>query len=143
VGTRLEALATLSVVRPQGDLHAVLDGLGGAPAAGQTAYVTVPPRAAWLSPLVRQRHGYAVTDDALVVRGGRLRRWVEVVPHARVQSLRLRQGPVQRRLRLATVELLTTTGPARPRVCHLDVDEAARLLNEQVGRSSRARERVH
>lgn len=161
VGTRLEALATLAVVRPSSDLHAVLDGLGnglgnglgdGTPAgpgsgpdgaAGHAAYVTVPPRAAWLSPLVRQRHGYAVTEGALVVRGGRLRRWVEVVPHARVQSLRLRQGPVQRRLRLATVELLTTSGPARPRVCHLDVAEATRLLNEQVRRSSRARERVH
>ena len=168
VGTRLETLATLAVVRPTGDLHAVLgglgdghsDGYGGGPTdrtagthgpahdepddrAGHAAYVTVPARAAWLSPLVRQRHGYAVTEGALVVRGGRLRRWVEVVPHARVQSLRLRQGPVQRRLRLATVELPTTSGPARPRVCHLDVVEATRLLNEQVGRSSRARERVH
>jgi putative membrane protein len=155
VGTRVEALSTLSVVRPAGDLPAVRGGLGGADGtarqhrphaddpAGHAAYVTVPARAAWLSPLVRQRHGYAVTDTALVVRGGRLRRWVEVVPHARVQSLRLRQGPVERRLRLATVELLTTSGPARPRVCHLDLAEATRLLNEQVGRSGRARERVH
>jgi putative membrane protein len=161
VGTRVEALTTLSVVRPPGELRAVLDGLGGAEArqdqrppvqpraadgasAGDhAAYVTVPARAVWLSPLVRQRHGYAVTDGALVVRGGRLRRWVEVVPHARVQSLRLRQGPLQRRLGLATVQLLTTSGPARPRVCHLDVADATRLLNEQVGRSSRARERVH
>ena len=168
VGTRLEALATLAVVRPAGDLHAVLGGLGDGPGghghtlghtpadgtatrhwpgpdgpAGHAAYLTVPARAAWLSPLVRQRHGYAVTEGALVVRGGRLRRWVEVVPHARVQSLRLRQGPLQRRLRLATVELLTTSGPAAPRVCHLDVEEATRLLNEQVRRSSRARERVH
>lgn len=143
VGTRVEALATLSVLRPSGDLHAVLAGLGGPSAADHAAYVTVPARAAWLSPVVRQRHGYAVTGGALVVRSGRLRRRVEVVPHARVQSLRLRQGPVQRRLRLATVELLTTSGPARPRVRHLDVGDATRLLNEQVGRSSRARERVH
>jgi putative membrane protein len=59
-----------------------------------------------------------------------------------VQSLRLRQGPLQRRLGLATVEVLTTPGPARPRVRHLDAGEATRLLNAQVGRSGRARERV-
>ena len=150
VGTRQEALATLAVLRPDGDVHAVVDGmevaerLGGPTAsAGHAAYVTAPPRAVWLSPLVRQRHGYAVTADALLVRGGRLRRVVEVVPHARVQSLRLRQGPVQRWLRLATVDVLTTPGPAQPRVCHLDAEEATRLLNAQVARSSRARERVH
>jgi putative membrane protein len=83
-----------------------------------------------------------VTPDALLVRGGRVRRFVEVVPHARVQSLRLRQGPLQRRLGLATVEVLTTPGPARPRARHLDAGEATRLLNAQVGRSGRARERV-
>jgi len=67
---------------------------------------------------------------------------VEVVPHARIQSLRLRQGPLQRRLALASVQLLTTPGPADPLVRHLDAGEAAALLNAQVGRSSRARERV-
>jgi putative membrane protein len=173
VGTRAEALATLSVLRPGADIRAVVDGLSGpstadptgvavptgaadpagpdvpassagpAVPAGRTAYVMAPSRSVWLSPLVRQRHGYAVTPEALLVRGGRFRRVVEVVPHARVQSLRLRQGPVQRWLRLATVEVLTTSGPVEPRVCHLDAGEATRLLNAQVGRSSRARERVH
>lgn len=165
VGTRGEALATLAVLRPRADLRAVLDGLSGVDGprvadgpsgvdgpsevdglgdpAGHTAYLKAPSRSVWLSPLVRQRHGYAVTPDALLVRGGRFRRFVEVVPHARVQSLRLRQGPVQRWLRLATVEVLTTSGPAEPRVCHLDAEDATRLLNAQVERSSRARERVH
>jgi putative membrane protein len=106
------------------------------------AYVVAPERAAWLSPLVRTRHGYAVTPDALLVRGGRVRRFVDVVPHARIQSLRLRQGPVQRRLRLATVEILSTPGTAEPRVRHLSVGDASALLNEQVLRSSRARQPV-
>lgn len=157
VGTRAETLATLAVLRPGDDVDAVVAGMEGSEPLGRSTgaagtathvpaplgYVTAPPRAVWLSPLVRQRHGYAVTADALLVRGGRLSRFVEVVPHARVQSLRLQQGPVQRWLRLATVEVLTTSGPAQPRVCHLDVEEATRLLNVQVGRSSRARERVH
>lgn len=157
VGTLEETLATVAVLRPHGDLPGVLAGMAGvagSPVAssameeepggqpGHPAYVVAPPRAVWLSPLVRSRHGYAVTPDALLVRNGRLRRSVELVPHARIQSLRLRQGPLQRRLALASVQLLTTPGPADPWVRHLDAGEAAALLNAQVGRSSRARERV-
>jgi putative membrane protein len=140
VGTLAETRRTLAVLRPEPDVDAVLAGLGEP--RGHPAYVSAPPRAVWLSPLVRRRHGYAVTAHALLVRGGRVRRYVELVPHARIQSLRLRQGPLQHRLGLATVEALTTPGPARPSVQHLEVDEATALLNAQVGRSGRARERV-
>jgi putative membrane protein len=83
-----------------------------------------------------------VTPDAVVVRGGRVRRFAHVVPHARIQSLRLRQGPLQRELRLGTVELLSTPGQASPAVAHLDQRDAEALLNAQVVRSGRARVRV-
>jgi putative membrane protein len=139
VGTRAEAMRVLTVLRPGADSAPVLAGMVG---DADAAYVVAPARAAWLSPLVRTRHGYAVTPDALLVRGGRVRRFVDVVPHARIQSLRLRQGPVQRRLRLATVEVLSTPGTAEPRVRHLAVGDASALLNEQVLRSSRARQPV-
>ena len=139
VGTRAEAMRVLTVLRPGADSAPVLAGMVG---DADAAYVVVPERAAWLSPLVRTRHGYALTPDALLVRGGRVRRFVDVVPHARIQSLRLRQGPVQRRLRLATVEILSTPGTAEPRVRHLSVGDASALLNEQVLRSSRARQPV-
>ena len=160
VGTLEEVLATMAVLRPGGDLQTVAAGMAGTNGTGEDgrerggeageagasparpAYVVAPPRAVWLSPLVRARHGYAVTPDALLVRGGRLRRSVEVVPHARIQSLRLRQGPLERRLGLATVEILTTPGPADPRIRHLGLSEATALVNAQVRRSSRARERV-
>ena len=139
VGTRAEAMRVLTVLRPGADSAPVLAGMVG---DADAAYVVAPERAAWLSPIVRTRHGYAVTPDALLVRGGRVRRFVDVVPHARIQSLRLRQGPVQRRLRLATVEILSTPGTAEPRVRHLAVGDASALLNEQVLRSSRARQPV-
>lgn len=139
VGTRAEAMRVLTVLRPGADSAPVLAGMVG---DADAAYVVAPERAAWLSPLVRTRHGYAVTPDALLVRGGRVRRFVDVVPHARIQSLRLRQGPVQRRLRLATVEILSTPGATEPRVRHLSVGDASALLNEQVLRSSRARQPV-
>jgi putative membrane protein len=112
----------------------------GTAAGDHAAYTVAPERAAWLSPVVRSRHGFAVTPDAVLVRGGRARRFVHLVPHARIQALRLRQGPLQRRLRLADVELLSTPGQASPAVQHLDQDVAQSLLNAQVGRSSTARQ---
>ena len=118
----------LTVLRPGADSAPVLAGMVG---DADAAYVVAPERAAWLSPLVRTRHGYALTPDALLVRGGRVRRFVDVVPHARIQSLRLRQGPVQRRLRLATVEILSTPGTAEPRV-------AAPLRRRCLGPAQRA-----
>ena len=153
VGTLEETLATLAVLRPHRDLPGILAGMAGVAGSGGSggtaesarspappsvpegepgaqpghpAYVVAPPRAVWLSPLVRSRHGYAVTPDALLVRSGRLRRSVEVVPHARIQSLRVRQGPLQRRLGLASVQLLTTPGPADPWVRHLDTGRSRR-----------------
>jgi putative membrane protein len=141
VGTRAEALRIVTLLRPGADPRAVLEGMVGAE-PGPAAYVVAPQRAVWLSPLVRVRHGYAVTPDAVLVRGGRARRFTHLVPHARIQSLRVRQGPLQRRLRLASVELLSTPGRARPQVTHLDQSDAELLLNGQVARSSVARRRA-
>lgn len=142
VGTRAEALRIISLLRPGADPQAVLEGMVGGAEPGPAAYVVAPERAVWLSPLVRARHGYAVTPDAVLVRGGRARRFTHLVPHARIQSLRVRQGPLQRRLRLASVELLSTPGRVTPQVSHLDQATAEALLNGQVARSSVARRRA-
>jgi putative membrane protein len=137
VGTPAEALRVIEVLGPFADPAAVVEGMAGD--AHATAYVLAPRRAAWLSPLVRQRHGYAVTDGALLLRGGRLHRYVDLVPHARIQSLRQRQGPLQRLLGLASVQALSTPGVADPWVRHLGVQEATHLMNAQVSRSREAR----
>ncbi|HEY7718332.1 MAG TPA: PH domain-containing protein [Pedococcus sp.] len=145
VGTRAEVARVVGLLRAAADLEVVGEALVGS-GPGLTGashdWVVAPERARWLNPVVRARHGYAVTPDAVVVRGGRVRRFAHVVPHARIQSLRLRQGPLQRALRLGTVELLSTPGQASPAVAHLDQRDAEALLNAQVVRSGRARVRV-
>ena len=78
----------------------------------------------------------------LITRRGVLYRAAQYVPHARIQSLKVEQGPVQRRRGVATVRIVSTVGPVSPAVAHLDEPDAVRLLNEQVVRSSRARQRV-
>jgi putative membrane protein len=80
-----------------------------------------------------------VTHEALLVRHGRLRRHLDVVPHARTQSCALTQGPVQRALGVASLQVHSTRGPIDPVVPHLRVADAARLLDDQAVRARRAR----
>ena len=50
-------------------------------------------------------------DRFLLVRRGRWRRETDLLPHEKVQSVRISQGAVQRRLGLATLHVDTTPGP--------------------------------
>jgi putative membrane protein len=140
VGTLAEALRVLALVRPGIPPETALAALlGEGPAHG---FVTADRRARGLDPVSWRRLGYAVLPDCLVTRRGVLYRKAQFVPHARVQSLRLQQGPVQRSRGVATVRLVSTPGPVTPTVAHLAEAEAVRLLGEQVVRSSLARQRT-
>jgi putative membrane protein len=140
VGHRDEALRVLTLVHPgipRGAALAALEGEG--PAEG---FVTASDRARRLDPVSWRRRGYAVLPDGLLTRRGVWYRAAQFVPHARIQSLTVEQGPVQRHRGVATVKVISTVGPVSPVVAHLDVPEAERLLAEQVVRSSLARQRV-
>lgn len=141
VGTREEAIGVLSLVLPDlgtadpiGVLHAGLTG------TGEDGGFTPAPRVArWLDPVAWRRHGFLVTDQALLARSGRLVRQLDVVPHERTQSLAVEQGPLQRRLSLASFVMHPTPGPVGPRVRHLAAEVAGQLLEEQSTRARRAR----
>jgi putative membrane protein len=141
VGTREDALLALWLVLPDlgaADPRALVDaGLTGRSADGP--FVVAPRRSQWLDPIAWRRHGVAVSDRALLLRSGVLVRQLAVVPHERTQSLGLAQGPVQRRLGLASVEVHSTPGPVVPTVAHLDARVAAGLLDEQAARARTAR----
>jgi putative membrane protein len=138
VGTLAEALAVLDLVRPGIPTPLALAALQGEGA--DHGFVTASHRARLLDPLSWRRRGYAVTPDCVVLRGGAIKHVAQVVPHARVQSLRVEQGPLQRARGVASVRLVSTPGPVKATAAHLDVAEAQRLLGEQVARSARARQ---
>ncbi|WP_433461210.1 PH domain-containing protein [Micromonospora sp. CA-248212] len=69
-----------------------------------------PPRTRWLHPLGRGALGAGLFDRVFATRSGLLTRQLAIVPYARIQSVRVVQGPVQRRLRLATVYADTAGG---------------------------------
>lgn len=141
VGTRDEAMLALWLVLPDlgtEDPRALVDaGLTGREAGD--GWAVAPRRSRWLDPVGWRRHGVTVTDRALVLRSGVLVRQLVVVPHERTQSLGLEQGPLQRRLGLASFQLHSTPGPVSPRVDHLDARVAAGLLDEQATRARTAR----
>ncbi|KGN42577.1 PH domain-containing protein [Knoellia aerolata] len=137
VGTLEQALAVLTLLDPalsEADLRsaALGDGVDG-------GWTLVSERARRLDPLSWQRSGFAVSEHSLMVRTGRLWRRVSVMPHARVQSLSLAQGPLERRLDLVTVALVSTPGPVDVSIHHLASATATRLLRDEASRARAAR----
>jgi putative membrane protein len=97
-----------------------------------------PRRAGRCVPLWWRGYGFTATDAVFAARHGLLGRSLALVPHAKVQSVRLTQGPWQRLWGLANVRVdngANGTVTARLR----DAEEAARLLREQAERSRTGR----
>lgn len=86
-----------------------------------------PLAARWRAPVRWRAYSVAWTPQRAVLRRGLLRRRTDIVPHAKVQSLRVTQGPWQRLLGLATLHLDTAGAEIRARAPHRGRDEAERL----------------
>ncbi|MFJ7075783.1 PH domain-containing protein [Streptomyces sp. NPDC098781] len=112
--------------------------LPGVTVPGSAALSRPPRRAARCVPLWWRGYGLAVTDAVFAARTGLLRRSVALVPHAKVQSVRLAQGPWERLWGVADVHV--DTGANKTVTARLrDVVEAAELLRGQAERSRTGR----
>jgi putative membrane protein len=133
------ANSVLVPVAPRAMAEAVIARVLPGTEVPATAALSRPPRRAGRClPLWWRGYGIAVTDTVFVARHGLLRRSVALVPHAKVQSVRLTQGPWKRLWRLADVHVDTGAGKtvtARLR----DAQEAAELLRGQAERSRTGR----
>jgi putative membrane protein len=96
-----------------------------------------PARARWLAPLAQPRLGAGLTDQVFAARSGVLTRRLVLVPYARIQSVRVVQGPIQRRLGLATVYADTAAGVAAAE--YREIGEAWRMAAELTDRARAAR----
>ncbi len=102
-------------------------------------FVGQPAQSRWLNPFAHRRIGYLTGRRALLTRSGWVDHVVQIVPWGRIQSLALGQGPLDRRLDLATVHLISTVGPVSPRVRHLSRPDAEVLMGLARDRSGHAR----
>ena len=125
-GTAQDVSNVLAAIWPEVDLNAV------------TAH-RQPRRARWLTPLTWSTHTWGIGEHIVVAEHGRLTRVRSLVPHRRMQSASLVQGPLQRLLSLASIDVHTTTGPVNLRLYHLDAAEARNVLETQVARARHAR----
>jgi putative membrane protein len=105
---------------------AVASGLGRASA--DDGFVNSPPRARVLRWFSRKRNGFALRSGVVLLRRGAIWRELVIVPQARLQSVALRQGPVLRALRLASIRLHTVAGPVSAQLGAIDAVEAERAF---------------
>ena len=139
VGSLEEALHVISRLGHESGVEVLrVAALGSDPSPGWRSAST---RAKVFDPLSWRRNAWTLTDSAVVLRSGRLTRRAVTVPHARVQSMALQQGPIETRMGLASVTVVSTPGPVEASLAHLDVDAAHQFL-EQVSAAARVARRV-
>ena len=155
VGTRDDVMLMLGLClpdpRPPQGMDArslVLAGMAGPltrdaeTLAGEHAYRGRPRASVWMDPITWKRNAHALTGTLTLIRSGRLSRTLEFVPHARVQSLRMTQGPLQRTLGLSTIALHISPGPIAPHFVHLPTSEATQLFDHHTTVTRMAREEL-
>ena len=139
VGTLDDARQVLALVTPWVPSQAWADAVLGD--GTDTGWRGRTRAARWLDPLSWRRNGWADAPSAVLMRSGRLTRRAIAVPHARIQSLTVRQGWLESRLGLATVHVVPPPGPVTPVLAHLDVAHAETFLAEVSARARSARRR--
>jgi putative membrane protein len=127
VATREQLRVTLDRVLPGVDLDAI-------------ELHPSPRRSRWLAWYNFWTLRYGYDDRVLITEHGWLTHHRDIVPHAKSQSVRIEQGPWQRRLRLADVHVDTPKGPVNAVARHLDQDAARELALTQLDRARTARE---
>jgi len=129
VATMEEVLALLPLLVPDlADRRELL--VAGLVGRGDGDFTTAPRRARWLRPLAWRRTGFRLTDASVLARAGFLHRELTIVPDARMQSVSLRQGPLEKVLRVATVHPHVVSGPVSTRLRLIDLGRAQQLFNE-------------
>lgn len=104
------------------------------PADGDT-FTNTPRRAWWIRPLSYRRNGFRLTDDLLLLRRGIVWRKLAILPLARLQSLGLHQGPLDRMSRVASLRAHVVTGPVYAQLAAIDRDAALALFDDVAHRA--------
>ncbi|KAA1372441.1 PH domain-containing protein [Aeromicrobium fastidiosum] len=109
-------------------------------ATADVEHIHAPRRSRLFAPIGWRYRWVGADAAAFVAHEGWIQQTTSIVPHQRTQSVELRQGPLQRRRKVATVEVHTPEGPVDADGRHLDEHDARAVLLAQLerARSSRA-----
>lgn len=94
----------------------------------------VPDKVRRRSPFQWRKLGLGATPEVMATRRGWLTRRTTITPHARVQSVRVTQGPWERSLGLASVHADIVPGPIKVVGLHRPASEAREFAVAQVAR---------
>lgn len=136
VGSRDDVFRVLELLLPDllpvdgaTDLRDLLQrGLSGRDSDAD--FTTSPRRAAVLRWFSWRRNGFALLPDAVLLRRGAIWRELAIVPTPRVQSVAVEQGPLERALRLAGINVHTVAGPVATRLGALAAADAEALFRD-------------
>ena len=132
VGTAADVERVLRLLQPSlsDDERALVvqEGMFG-PGEGDT-FTNTPKRAWWIRPLSYRRNGFRLTADAVLMRRGVVWRKLVILPLARLQSIGLYQGPLDRASGVTNVRAHVVTGPVSPFLAAVDRDHALALFDD-------------
>ncbi|HAQ60024.1 MAG TPA: hypothetical protein DCR63_06525, partial [Microbacterium sp.] len=138
VGTRADVERVLRLVLPGAadDEWSVLFEHGILGPRPNDPFSQTPRRAWFVRPLSWRRNGFLVSSDALLLRRGQIWRSLAIFPFARMQSLGLHQGPIDRALSVASLRPHTVAGPVYGYVAALDRADALAAFADVSARAS-------
>jgi putative membrane protein len=119
IAPRDEAMRLVAEVLPGVDIDAL-------------PFEHAPLRSRWRAPWSWRYLACAITPQVIAARSGRITRKVSIALHARVQSVRLVEGPWERRFGLATLYADTAPGPVRVAAKHLALAQVDALASREV-----------
>ncbi len=123
------ALAVMFALTDEGLAAVIAAIVGGAVALGLVVLAVVRPRLAY------RRFRYEITELGLYVARGRLFRQWQVVPHARVQTVDTKRGPLERAFGLVSVAVSTASAKGGTDIPGLDPRVADSLVEELARRA--------
>ncbi|RUR03517.1 PH domain-containing protein [Labedella endophytica] len=144
VGTLRDATAVVQLMLDGADVDSTYEQVEAAMMRpGESGFVLAPKRARLIDPLAWRRTGYALRPTLLVFRTGVLWRKLVILPLARIQSVQISQGPLERMLRLSSARVHTVIGPVSAVLPTIAKDEAALLFDRASLAAVRASSQDH
>lgn len=117
----------------------IVDELIPDPDRGTGARVRPTSRSRLFAPVGWRYRWLESTAHTVTTATGWITRSRSVVPHHKVQSVEFSQGPLQRRLGVASVHVHTPDGPVSAQAAHLDAEVARRVSFDEVELAREAR----
>ena len=129
VGSRAEVAQAIAMVVPSlgvDEPDRFLESLHAGSRADRWM-TPIPPSARILDPFTYARRACALTDTVLAIRGGWLTRTFSIIPLSRIQSVSMRQGPLQGWRGVASVRAELVPGRVPSLAAHVEASRALDL----------------